>query len=329
MNHKSNEKVFSDIEKSVFRDQIRANDSGFMHRGFLFIFTLLFSLVVVFLVNFLINYSNKIPLNLNNARSNEFIDIPYPKQKIIYDLEILANYPKIDDYSAKSIVLLDMNSNSIVFEKNPDQKSLVASLTKLASTKVIYDNVNLQNITTITEKSAKYEGSSLVLQPGQVFSNRDLLKASVVVSSNQAVYALQNPDQTIRQMNAYIKSLRLKNTNFSNPAGFDDDGNNYSTAKDLIHIAKVFLDNPVLKDYAGMIRSEIQDLNELKYYKIVNTNELLKNGYYQVIAGKTGTTPRAGQNLVLLVEKNNRRYLLIIIGSTERYKDAIKLIERI
>jgi len=329
MEYQSQEKILSDVEKREFENQIPDINAGYMPKIILFIFVFLLFLILFFSLNILSIVLKKVPANTKNIKSIEISILQRSKQKTVYDFNNLISYPKVDDYSAKSIVLFDINSNSIIFEKNSEQRNLVASLTKLASTKVIYESVDLEKLTTITEESAKYDGSPLVLKSDQIFSNRDLLKASIIVSNNQAIYAMQDSSQTVSQMKSYLKSLRLKNTNFSNPAGFDDNGDNYSTAKDLIPISKVFLDNPELKDYAGTVRSEIFDLNEFKSYRIVNTNELLRNDFYPVIAGKTGTTPRAGQNLMLLIEKNSRRYLIIIIGSAERYKDAMMLIDRI
>lgn len=258
-----------------------------------------------------------------NVFSNEILTTIYPPN------ESQITFPQYDDYFAKSIAVLDLNTNTIIYEKNSKQAQLIASLTKMVTTKVLYDNINLDHLTTIDEIAEQYNGSSLVLNHGEIFTNRDLLKAAIISSNNQVMYAIQDPQKTVENANAYVKALRLENTHISNPAGFDDDGQNYSSAQDLLHIAKIFFANPVLKDFASMEKTDIKELKSNRELRINNTNDLLKLKYPQVIAGKTGTTAKAGQNLCLLIQKNNKRYIIVILRSTDRYKDAIKIIERI
>ena len=205
---------------------------------------------------------------------------------------------------------------------------LIASLTKIITTKVIYDNFDLDEIIDLDEVSASYDGSYLVLPSNTRFAVRDVIKASLVASNNQLMYAVNNKKNLVEISNRYIKALGLKNTKISNPVGYDEPGN-YSSVEDLLVLAKVFFENDYLLDVSSMKKTEITELNSQRRITIVNTNDLKKNNNDLVIAGKTGTTPLAGQNLCLLVTKNGRKYLIVIVNSKERYNDALKIIDRL
>lgn len=296
----------------------------------IFFGSLIVSIFVIFIFNFIFHSLHNQQKTVLTKKSASVELLEFRNFNTLYVLEkAKANFPIINDYEAQAIAVLDVYSNRIIYEKNADKRMLIASLTKMATTKVLYDTVNLNEITTITDQAAQYDGSSLVLKSGEKFSNRDLIKAAIIPSNNQGLYAIQSPEKTVRQTNEYIKALRLKDTNISNPAGFDDNGRNYSTARDVLHIAKVFFNNQELRDYARIERSEIRELTTNREIPIYNTNDFLRIRYTPVLAGKTGTTEKAGQNLCILVEKNNKRYIIVILGSTNRYSDAIKIIDRL
>jgi D-alanyl-D-alanine carboxypeptidase len=249
--------------------------------------------------------------------------------KNFYDIANSSNFPNFDDYSARSIVVHDLNANKNIYEKNPEQKLGIASLSKLVTVKVLKDNFELNAITQITEESAKYEGSTISFKEGEIYTNRDIFKAALIASNNQGLYAIQDHKKTVDQMNKFAEKINLQNTRFSNPAGFDINGGNISTASDLVTISRIFFEDNELKDFAGIQKTEIKELRENRNITITNTNELLPNSNFPIIAGKTGTTPMAKQNLILLIEKNGQRYLIIILNSEDRYSDAIKILNRI
>lgn len=256
------------------------------------------------------------------TRSNEVVNTAF------FDV-YRKNYAQIDDYSSKSVVVYDLSTNVPIYSKNADSRTLIASLTKMASTLVLMEKVDLSKTTQISETIEKIEGGSLTLRKENVFSNKDLIKAAVIASNNQSVFAMQDTLKTVEDMNNLAKTLGLKNTHFSNPAGFDDNGDNYSTANDLIPIAKLFFHNEELRMYASQEKNEIFELHDKKNIRIVNTNDLIKLHIPGVLAGKTGTTAAAGQNLVLLIEKNDRQYLVVLLNGADRYEDAYKVLGRL
>lgn len=241
------------------------------------------------------------------------------------------NYPQWDDYSAKSILIWNLDSNQEVYSKNPDQRTLIASLTKIVSVYTVYPLINLKEEIVISEDLMKYNGSALELKEGQSFTKLDLLEATIIASSNQAVYAIYDTEILLQKMNYLAKVLNANDSNFTNPAGYDDNGNNYSTANDLVSFAKLFFSNESLRILSDTPRSKITDLSTGEEIEIISTNDLITMPYPEegVIGGKTGTTRIAGQNLLLLYQKNGKTYLIIILNSIERYEDAFKIFSRL
>ncbi len=330
MYQESQEKVFSDVEKHEFSRISKIFEYRITNKALIFLMFFGFMLMFLFVIQNIQIFLKTKNTYYPNSQRQVTKEIQYSIQfKKIYELNTINNYPKFDDYLAKGIIIYDINTNQYIFEKNSDEQYLIASLTKLASIKILKDNLNENSVSTIPAEARNYNGSVLELKAGEVYTNRDLYKSAIIASNNQAIYALQEKETTVKQLNDYAKMLNLQKTIFRNPAGFDDDGGNFSTVKEMVPMAMIFFEDKELKDFAGTNKSEITEVNSNKTTLLVNTNELLKNDNYPVIAGKTGTTFRAGQNLVLLIEKNGRRYLIVFVASTDRYNDAIKILSRI
>jgi D-alanyl-D-alanine carboxypeptidase len=328
--HESDEKVESDLaEKDLEAISKRSFDIiKFLHSKFgLFFFTVFIFSTFLIVLYILDRVTNNEKLHVEHGVSN--LEINYRAQKYTTVFELTAKpFISLDDYSSKSMLVFDLNANRTIYAKNAKTPTQIASLTKLISTKVLWDTIELGKGELISEEVSKIEGSALVLKQDQRFLNTDLIKAAIIASSNQGVYAVAKPEETVEKMNDYSEILGSKNSHFANPAGFDDDLN-YSTPEDLVNFAKVFFMNKTLADFASTDTAKIFELNEKKTITITNTNDLLKLHTPNVLAGKTGTTGKAGQNLLLLVEKNNRKYFVILLNGKDRYIDAYKVLDRL
>jgi D-alanyl-D-alanine carboxypeptidase len=125
----------------------------------------------------------------------------------------------------------------------------------------------------------------------------------------------------VARMNAVGVERGLTNTMAVNPSGLDAPGMT-STAHDLARLAALVLADPIL---APIVRTpEATIPSAYGTYPVKNTNELL--GMPGVIGVKTGTTDEAGQNLILAVDENNHRLIIVVLGSTDRYADARALL---
>ncbi len=242
----------------------------------------------------------------------------------------ISNRLKKLNFSANSVLVFDEN-NTQIFEKNTNSKLAIASITKLATvlTALKFDqdlNSNFQvdqEISTLPETKA-----GLII--GEKYKYQDLISSSLIYSANDSALVLAKNIENkynvkfVDEMNYFARSIGMNDTKFANPTGLDDQ-NSYSTAKDVAKLVKFAYQNEIVKNLVSMQTYDFSS-NSGKQIHIVNTNQLLLK--YSFVTGmKTGTTLNAGECLVLSLTKNGIAYFVIILGSSDRYKDAEEVLK--
>jgi serine-type D-Ala-D-Ala carboxypeptidase (penicillin-binding protein 5/6) len=234
--------------------------------------------------------------------------------------------PGAPKLNAGSWTLIDADTGLYLAGKNADEQVPIASTTKLMVALVALDEgVDLDEQVTVSEDAASYAGSiysNIGLYPYDRVSVRDLLKAALIPSGTDAVYALTehlgdgSVDEFVAKMNDKAKELGLKNTHFENPAGIDADGN-YSSAADLAKITREAMKYPefrkIVDDPEATISTQDREID------VVNTNLLVvpNSGYnYGPATGaKTGTSPQAGPCLVASAESDDESYIAVVLDA--------------
>lgn len=331
---KSKDKTVFDvqkIDKNLINNSHLKNDQNFSYQSFLKKLILLFLIVYIVIFVFGFVLINNIPFQSNKEKIKKFLQRDYVKNyEYIYTFQRKENTNEIfiPNLDAKSVIVYDYDLDSIIFSKNPDTPTYVASLTKLLTAKIVVDNYELDDLIEIKKEHAYYYGSALNFTEGNLISTYDGIKALLISSNNQVAFAFFDELDFNEQFEKYKNLLKLKQTNFTNPAGYDDGGNHYSSAYDLLKIIKFCLKDPVIRDVLGIRYSFIIDDTSGDKYDLYNTNNLLTNNYSGVIGGKTGTTPMAGENLFLLYQSDNKKtYIVIILNSKQRYIDAYNVLK--
>src|SRR3990167_1951574 len=143
-----------------------------------------------------------------------------------------SDFPR-PQVSARSAVVYDTKSARFLYDENSNTKLPIASLTKVLSSVIVLENLNLDDIVTISERSIKVDKEKQDLYLGEKLSVRNLLKLMLIESSNDAAYALANYAEEKRldftgEMNLKAKALNMRDSFFNDPAGLDDSA--YSTA---------------------------------------------------------------------------------------------------
>ena len=129
----------------------------------------------------------------------------------------------------------------------------------------------------------------------------------------------------IALMNKKAKDLGLTNSHFSNPVGLDS-VDQYSTTKDLIIISKVAMNNPVFAKIVGTKEKLIKSVDGRFTHRLTNINRLL--GEVDGVKGvKTGWTEIARENLVTYIERDNRKIMIAVLGSQDRFGETKELID--
>ena len=228
-------------------------------------------------------------------------------------------------------IIYDRKSGRIIWGKNENKKSAMASTTKIMTCIVVIENANLNDEIKISAKAAGTGGSRLGLKKDDKITIKDLLYGLMLRSGNDAAVALaeyvgKDKEGFANLMNKKAKELGLKDTHFVTPHGLDDP-EHYTTAYELAKIADYALKNEM---FAKIVGTKEHTININGYAKqLCNTNELL--GYLQGVSGvKTGFTNNAGRCLVTSVNRNDFEIITVVLGADTkkiRTADSINLIE--
>ena len=228
-------------------------------------------------------------------------------------------------------IIYDRKSGKVIWGKNENKRSAMASTTKIMTCIVVIENADLNAEVKVSAKAAGPGGSRLGLKKDDKITIKDLLYGLMLRSGNDAAVALaeyvgKDKEGFANLMNKKAKELGLKDTHFVTPHGLDDP-EHYTTAYELAKIADYALKNEM---FAKIVGTKEHTININGYAKqLCNTNELL--GYLQGVSGvKTGFTNNAGRCLVTSVNRNDFEIITVVLGADTkkiRTADSINLIE--
>ena len=233
--------------------------------------------------------------------------------------------------SAKAAWAVDLDSGAIFYKKEAFERMAIASITKIMTALVVFAELDLKDVVTVPRVAAEISGSRAGLLVGENISVLNLLRALLIDSGNDAAYALAyhygegKLEPFVAAMNKRAASLGLKDTSFSNPAGFDAD-ENYATAYDVSLLVRTALNEALLRDIVSTKKMTIYSKDGVKSHHLVNTNQLL-GGYLAVTGVKTGRTNAAGQSLVSLSERDGKKVLSVVLNSPDRFQESKILLD--
>lgn len=257
------------------------------------------------------------------------VDDEYTQEEVI-DVanEVTSEEPKLNSRMA---VAYDRNSGTVIWGKNENKKTAMASTTKIMTAIIAIENSDLSEMITVSQKAAGTGGSRLGLKKEDKITMRDLLYGLMLVSGNDAAVAIaENVGGSVEGfaelMNAKAKELNLSNTHFVTPHGLDNP-EHYTTAIELAKIADYALKN---ETFSKIVSTKNYTITKNGYPKnLTNTNELL--GYLNGVTGvKTGFTNNAGRCLVTSINRNGFEIITVVLGADtkkNRTADSINLIE--
>lgn len=243
--------------------------------------------------------------------------------------EELSGEGKFDQITAKSYLIVDVDSAAILKSRNKNMPLHPASTVKLMTALVAFDKYQMQEIVS-TNNGVNAVGNKVGFIWGGMISVSDLLAALLISSGNDAALILahhypQGYQGFIEEMNVKASSLSLTQSYFTNPTGLDD-YRQLTSSWDLSLLAREVLKNEYFSQLASTQETRIKDQAFDVEYTLLNTNQLLLN-QEDVYGLKTGTTLLAQQVLISLWQIEERPILIVVMGSQDRYQDTLTLIE--
>lgn len=239
------------------------------------------------------------------------------------------------DVPCRGAVLIELNSGTVLYEKQPDQQMPIASITKVMTLLLTMEaidagKVTLQDNVPVSDHAYSMGGSQIWLEPGEVFTLDEMLKAICVSSANDAAVAVAefiggSEPAFAELMNQKAAELGMTNSCFKNACGLDEAGH-LSTARDVAIMSREILTkHPAILEYTSIWMDTLRG----GATQLLNTNKLLKR--YQGVNGlKTGTTGGAGVCISASATRDGLSLLAVVLGSSssaERFDAATALLD--
>ena len=231
--------------------------------------------------------------------------------------------------SAKSAVLIDAATNTVLCQKNARERMGMASTTKIMTALVAAERGDLDKTVSVSPLAVGVEGSSIYLYAGEKLKLCDLISAMLLESANDAAAAIAieiggSIDGFCDMMNEKAAELGLADTHFTNPHGLYDDAH-YTTAYDLAVIAAAALENDTVRETVATKKMTVTPV-EGNVRVIYNHNKMLSL-YEGAIGVKTGFTKKTGRCLVSAAERDGLRLVAVTLNASDDWNDHKKLLD--
>ncbi|MDR0569842.1 MAG: D-alanyl-D-alanine carboxypeptidase [Clostridiales Family XIII bacterium] len=262
--------------------------------------------------------------------------------------EVFAGKPS-PAVTADAAILVDARTGEILYSKDIHKKEYPASTTKIMTALLALENLELNEIVTVDDKSPYTKGSKIALNPGEEVSVEELLYCTLIPSANDAAEALAvrvsgSLESFAALMNKRAKELGAQDTHFVNPSGLESE-EHVTSAFDLAMFARAAMKDERFRHFVSTYSYTMAPTNKQPQERLMhNTNRLLYDGTHKVtyegaprpikyegVTGiKTGYTAQAGYCLVAGARRDGTELIAVLMRSASdnaRYLDAISLLE--
>lgn len=247
--------------------------------------------------------------------------------------------------TSASYVLMEGSTGKLLCEKNKDKELMPASITKIMTLLLIFEELDKGKITmgdtvTVSEYAASMGGSQVYLESGETQNVEDMIKCITIASANDACVAMSEfiagtEEEFVNRMNQRAKELGMEHTKFMNCCGLDDtltEGQHYSTAYDIALMSReLIVNHKEIQKYTTTWMDEITHVTKKgeSVFGLTNTNKLVRT--YQGITGlKTGSTSKAKYCLSATANRNGMDLIAVVMAAPmplTRFVEAAKLLD--
>lgn len=229
-----------------------------------------------------------------------------------------------EQISAKSAILMDAATGTVLFEYNADEALPPASVTKIMTLLLVFEaldsgKISLTDMVSTSERAASMGGSQIYLEVGEQMCVEDLIKSVVVSSANDAATALAefvagSEASFVSRMNERAKELGMENTHFENTNGLDDTAKDHKiSARDIAIMSRELMTHEKIFDYTTIWMDTVRNGT----FGLSNTNRLLRT-YNGCTGLKTGSTAKAKFCISATAKRNGLHLIAVVMGSPTR-----------
>ncbi len=280
-------------------------------------------ILIIFSISILIFAPRAEAVTVSSAQQIEIL-----QQEISVLQSLISNYNLYQNPTAGAYVAVDLSNNSVLLQKNADKQFSIASVTKLMNAVVSVENISMDQQITLTEEMLLPMGQTPVLYLGLKITANDLLKATIIQSSNDSAEALSyflGKENFIGLMNKKAKELGMSNTVYYDTNGLNL--NNKSTASDLAKlISYIYKNHPQILEISRINDFWLPD-QEGNMMKFENGN----NFYYlgEFIGGKGGFLTEAKQTFDSVFNVSGRPIAVAVLYSDNRVADIFSILRKL
>lgn len=223
------------------------------------------------------------------------------------------------DLNSSVALVVDQQTNEVLFSKNDSAVLPIASLTKLMTGLVVIDaNLPLDELVTITSDDIDVvKGSRSRLAVGTTLTRREMMHLALMSSENRAAHALGRTfpgglDQFVRLMNAKAREIGMQDTRYVEPTGLSS--LNQSSARDLATLVSVAYQRPILRSLSTSPSHQLDLGHKTLEYR--NSNGLIRDPDWDIGLQKTGYISEAGRCLVMQASVAGRQLIMVFLDAT-------------
>ena len=265
-------------------------------------------------------------LMLSKNNQVQLLDFWTPVTQVVH-----GDTGDLTDLTAESVLMYDLTDNKILYEKNQTVHHPMASITKIMTAVIALDNQKSDNKYIVTKDDIVGE-DSMGVSPGEVYDFADLLYGLLLPSGNDAAEVFahnyhEGRGAFVQAMNNKAKALGMLDTHYTNPSGLQGDGDQYTTAYDLLILTRYALDQyPQFAQAVSTASYTVEKTNTHKAIDLENETNLLTT-YPGVKGVKTGYTPEAGLCLVTYLDYGGHKIVGIMLNSQNRRGEMKDLLD--
>lgn len=294
----------------------------------------------MFFVLFLICLSNKNVYAVDTIPTEEQQEAFEKRKTLPVETNEIEGWPNGPLIGAESAVVIDVNTGTVIYSKNPHEKMFPASTTKILTGLLVIENCGMDETVTFSRDAIwniDRDSTHLAIDVGEKMSVKDCLYGLLLASANEVAYGLAEHvggdlDTFVQMMNDRANAIGCTDTHFANANGLPND-NHYTSAHDLALIAKECFANETFCSIASTVDYTIASTNlQSEERHITNHHRMLpglKHEYEGCLGGKTGFTRAARQTLVTCAERDGMRLVCVVMKDESPYQflDTISLLD--